>query len=137
MASFLIADDDALSSEFIGVILKMQGHEFEAVSDGEAAIAALQREPFDVAIIDIFMPVKDGIETIIQMRKQFPDTRVIAMSGGRTIMPTSTSLDFALQLGAHEVLAKPFTVEGFKALIANVLAGREGPNANIWVSARQ
>ena len=135
MASFLIADDDALSREFIGVILNMQGYEFETVSDGEAAIAALKRQSFDVALVDIFMPVKDGIETIIQMRKQFPETRVIAMSGGRTFMSASTSLDFALQLGAHEVLPKPFSMDGFKAVIGRVLAGGEGPNANIWARA--
>ena len=77
--------------------------------------------PCDIAIVDIFMPVKEGIETIVEMRRNFPTTKIIAISAGSKMMPGSQALDFARNLGADEILPKPFSLDNLRTAISSLL----------------
>jgi YesN/AraC family two-component response regulator len=61
-----------------------------------------------VIITDILMPVREGISTIHELRSEFPDVKIIAITGGGQFGPLSHYLSMASQIGAHRVIAKPF-----------------------------
>ena len=126
-ARILVIDDDDLVRDTVRDMLESGGHEARAVADGVAGLDALAADPADLVVTDILMPNKDGVETIIALRRRFPGVKIIAMSGGGQ----ARNLDFlelAAKVGASEVLVKPFTREALLAAVARVLGtpGREG-----------
>lgn len=116
MAQILIADDEDGFRFLLRRMLAASGHEVREVSDGDAAIACLRTFPAQVAIVDLFMPGKEGIETIIEIRRQYPEIKIIAMSGGAPQMGTSF-LCMAQKLGAHRTLSKPFSADELLAVL--------------------
>jgi CheY-like chemotaxis protein len=112
MARILIVDDDTLVLASIRMLLSHAGHEVRAVDQARKAILALEREPFDLVIVDVFMPGMDGYQAIKEFRRLDPGIPVIAMSG---VMYRESSQphapDFpgmAVRLGATRTLNKPF-----------------------------
>jgi YesN/AraC family two-component response regulator len=90
-------------------------------ANGALAIAEQSRSPAKVLVVDIIMPEKEGVETIIHMRKQFPDLKIIAMSGGGRV----GNVDFltaAMTYGADRVIRKPFRMAEIVKLVREVLA---------------
>ena len=84
-------------------------------------VSLYRRETFDLVMTDLIMPVKEGIETIMDLRRINPAVKIIAMSGGGRV----TSVDYlqiAKQVGAKQVLAKPFLYEELQAAVNEVLA---------------
>ncbi len=77
-------------------------------ANGEEALDLMQCLPFDVVITDILMPEKDGLETIQELRRHYPDVKIVAVSGGGQ-RGNLYFLDIAKKLGAHCTLQKPFT----------------------------
>lgn len=120
MARVLIADDEADVRTLLQRTLELAGHEVRVARDGNQALAALREGPVDVAVVDIYMPGKDGIETIMDIRRRHPDTKIIAITGSE---PTTgkAMLHMARKLGAHLALAKPFTLEELLAAMLQVL----------------
>jgi CheY-like chemotaxis protein len=120
MARVLVIDDDAEIRKLIRAMLaELQAEVIEA-DNGEAGIAALAAQPADLVITDLLMPTKDGVETIIEIRRRFPDTKVIAMSGGGRVRDMSF-LDFAGKVGATATLAKPFRKADLQSLVTKLL----------------
>jgi DNA-binding response OmpR family regulator len=107
MARILVMDDEAPIRVMLRQILEAEGHTVVDAPDGYAGMHLFRDAPADLVITDIFMPYKEGIETIVELRKNFPQTKVLAISGGGQ-MGTLDFLPAARQLGAHEVLYKPF-----------------------------
>ena len=107
MARILVIEDDEMVRELLQEILARAGYEVAQAPDGEVGIRLYRNEPADVVITDLVMPNKEGIETIMEMRRDFPDVKIIAISGGGHSSPTR-HLDMAKQLGAQRTLAKPF-----------------------------
>ena len=106
MATILVIDDDANIRETFAQTLKRAGHDVLAAADGREAIRQLAAAPADLVILDLFMPTQDGLETITELRRNFPNVAIIAISGGH---PTSsTMLSVALEMGAAKILEKPF-----------------------------
>ena len=102
----LVIDDDDLVRGMILCTLTRAGFDALGVSHGGEGMDAYRAAPFDVVITDIFMPVQDGLGTIVAIRREFPDARIIAISGGGF----RVSRDFlpdARKLGAQRTLAKP------------------------------
>jgi DNA-binding response OmpR family regulator len=103
----LVIDDNPDMRRTMQVLLESEGFAVSVAADGEEALR-LQRElPAAVVITDIYMPGKEGIETIYELRKQFPQTKVIVISGGSRV----TGVDYfavARELGAVKALKKPF-----------------------------
>ena len=107
MVKVLVADDEDMVRMVIKQTLAKAGIDVIEAGDGREALEMQAKEPADVLITDIIMPEQEGIETIVQMRKDYPDLPIIAMSGGGRIGATDY-LQAAKEFGARHVLEKPF-----------------------------
>ena len=107
MARILIIDDNAPTRDILRQALERAGHEVVEASDGRGGIARQQTMPAEVIITDILMPDREGFETIRELRRDFPTTGIIAMSGGGQI-GCDPLLTMAERLGAQCVFQKPF-----------------------------
>lgn len=121
MAEILIVDDDPVVREYLSVMAGLEGHQCAVAEHGAEAIERLSNRSYDLAIIDIFMPVKEGIETILEMRGRRLSPRIVAMSAGCRFMSGGQALNFALALGADEVLPKPFSLDEFRTVLRRAL----------------
>lgn len=110
MARVLIADDDEDLRAMLKLVLENAGYEVHAVSDGEQAIRAHGQHPADLLITDLFMPVRDGLETVDYFRSRYPGMRIIAISGGGYTGQKTDYLAVAQHAGADAVFRKPFDV---------------------------
>lgn len=107
MKRILVIEDDAEVREFLREMLQRAGYEVVEASNGiEAAGVCRGRSP-DLVISDILMPEKDGIETILELRRDSPDVKIIAISGGGRIGP-GDYLHVAENLGVQHTFTKPF-----------------------------
>lgn len=106
----LIVDDDADMRLSLKLALEMAGYTAELAADGREALAIQQQRPADVLITDIFMPESDGFEVIDAVRRGFPQTRIVVISGGAKLAKREYLLDAAL-MDVDAILPKPFDVE--------------------------
>lgn len=119
MHRILIIDDDEQVRDLCRDILQDAGFAVEVAQDGAVAIEVFDRQPCALVLCDIFMPNKDGIETILELTKTYFDVKVIAMSGGATGLPDY--LPSARQFGAVDILKKPFTPDELLAMVREAL----------------
>ncbi len=108
MARILIIDDDAEFRTTIGKILQAANYEVVLAADGDEGIKQQHAKPMDLIITDLFMPNREGLETIQLLRKDFPEVPIIAMSGGDM---SGTMLTIADKVGADKILQKPFDAQ--------------------------
>ncbi|HLY79467.1 MAG TPA: response regulator [Caulobacteraceae bacterium] len=122
MANVLVIDDDPLFREIAQEMLTQVGHVVILASDG-SEVSGLPAEPVpDLAVVDMLMPERDGIETIGDLQSRWPSIKVIAVSaGGRSLEP-DLLLRAAKALGADATLPKPLEREAFIELVGR-LAG--------------
>jgi DNA-binding NtrC family response regulator len=111
MARILIIDDEEQIRNLIALVLARQGHEATQATNGEDGLRLLKDQRFDVVITDIWMPEKDGLEVIREMRRLYPDTKIIAISGGSRNPAFFDTLPLAKKLGVHWTLTKPFPLQ--------------------------
>ena len=112
MARILIIDDNAKVLDTYCKILESAGYEVVVATNGNEGIRTFKEEPLDLVITDIFMPEKEGLETIRELKRDFPDVKIIAISGGVNIEPEEEDyLKMAKQFGAMCTLAKPIDLE--------------------------
>lgn len=102
----LVIDDDDQVRGMLCEMLKNAGYEAMDADNGRTGLNQLRQAPCDILITDIFMPEKEGIETIIEARREFPHLKILAVSGGSPLMPTDF-LATAKIVGAHMTLQKP------------------------------
>jgi len=121
MANVLVIDDDPLFREIAQEMLTQVGHAVILASDG-AQVAHLPAEPApDLAVVDMLMPERDGIETIGDLQSKWPRIKVIAVSaGGRNLEP-SLLLRAAKALGADATLPKPLERTALTDLVSRLL----------------
>ena len=113
----LVIDDDHLVRYTLSKILQRSGYDVITASDGRRGMLLLREEYPDVVITDIIMPEQEGIDTIIQIRRERPGIKIIAISGGGRIR----NIDFltmAHSLGADDVIRKPFEADELLARLA-------------------
>src|ERR1700730_13822482 len=106
----LVIDDDHLVRYALSKILSSYGYEVVTAADGKRGMTVLRDEHPDVVITDIIMPEQEGIDTIIQIRRERPGVKIIAISGGGRIRNIDF-LEMPQSLGANDVRAKPFEVD--------------------------
>jgi CheY-like chemotaxis protein len=107
MARILIVDDDEAVLAAISVLLRAEGHTIATARDGFEGTKRLRAEPSDLVLTDIVMPKCEGLETIVALRRDFPEVGIIAMSGAG--IGSDIYLAAGARLGAHCTLSKPFT----------------------------
>lgn len=112
----LVVDDNADLRDSLRLLLARLGYDAEAARDGQQALEIQRQRPARILITDIFMPGKDGIETIEAFRREWPSIKIIAMSGGG-VVATRDYLEFAPDIGADAVLRKPFTLEHLQEVL--------------------
>jgi CheY-like chemotaxis protein len=120
MARLLIIDDDAALRRVVRRLLEHAGHTVFEAADGEAGIRQLRTEPVALVLTDIYMPGEDGIATMRRLRREWPQIKVITMSGGNLAGPADLNAD-AAAMGAARTLSKPFDAEDLIAAVAEVL----------------
>ena len=116
--SVLFVDDEAPVRILFRRAFAALGIDFEEAEDGNQALAKLERRRFDAVVIDIIMPGRDGVDTIQRIRERWPQTYIIAMSGGGRIGPDEF-LKLAAAVGADRTLTKPFRLARLMALLAD------------------
>ena len=120
MSRILVIDDELSIRLALRSMLQRGGHTVLDAADGREGMALWRREPIDVVVTDIFMPVSDGLQVLIEMKKVATKPKIIAMSGGgeKGLLDWRAS---ALALGADRVLLKPFDQRTVLLTIQEVL----------------
>ena len=122
MERILIIDDEQQIRSMLRLMLERDGYEVVEASDGIEGISAYRQKPADLIITDLIMPNKDGIGMIIELQKEFPDVKIISMSGGGLNKPDGY-LKGAKKLGAACTLTKPIDREKLLRAVKNVIKG--------------
>lgn len=123
-SSVLFVDDEQPIRALFQRALVSAGFDFDDAADGNQALAKLDQRRFDAVVIDIIMPDREGVETILHIRKRWPDTYIIAISGGGRIGPDDF-LELATAVGADRTLTKPFRPSQLLSVLA------EGPPSRV------
>ena len=116
----LVSDDDERVRQATLDILQHEGYEVAVARDGNELLRAYRQQPADLVLCDLFMPDKDGLELIGDLLKDFPEARIIAMSGGG-YKGMLNVLHMARHLGAKDILAKPFGRAKLLEMVRRVL----------------
>lgn len=124
MAHILVIDDDTQVRRLISTILEREGHLVTQASDGASGLAQFHLHPADLVITDIFMPEKDGLQTIRELSRICLGLPIIAISGSEHCT-TMDYLQVAGRFGACRVLDKPFAPEGLRVAVREELARRK------------
>ena len=82
MARILVMDDDELLRGALRVVLEAAGYEVMEAADGDAGLRLQREQGADLVLVDIFMPTRDGLEVIRELRAESPQPKIVAMSGG-------------------------------------------------------
>ena len=106
MATILLAEDDRAVSAFVFRALGYRGHRVTAVPDGLAALDALAGNRFDLLLTDIVMPGLDGIALALKVSRDYPEMRILMMTGFAAERQRAHNLDVLI----HKVISKPFTL---------------------------
>lgn len=124
MAKILVFDDEPSILLMIKKMLEKAGHDVEIALNGKEGMVLFERNKPDLLITDIIMPEKEGLETIFELRRQYPDLKIIAISGGGRIGPDGY-LPGAKLLGANAVFTKPLVPKEFVQAVTDLLATKK------------
>lgn len=120
MARILVVDDDEQISTLVSRVLETEGHEVGVGWSGVDALAELDQHEFDLLLIDLVMPGKGGIETIMEIQRVAPTLPIIVMSGKVSL--TDVSINRLVQhYGAVALLPKPFTTDELRSAVGAAL----------------
>ena len=121
MKHILVIDDDVQFREMLKQTLEREGYEVIEASDGKEGLRLYRQAPTDLVITDILMPEKEGLETILDLRREFPNVMVIAMSAASEGAKIDL-LELAQRLGAQYRMPKPFQLQTVRDLVNAALS---------------
>lgn len=122
MARILVVEDDEWYRALLVEMLGQDGHEVVEAGDGVQALACLKESPADMMIIDMLMPNKDGVDTIMELQQLGVALPIVAISGGRRTVSAQFNLESARLLGVKAGLVKPFSRAALRGALAEVMA---------------
>lgn len=135
MSAILVVDDDPTVRMIAAELLTTAGHQVFEAEDGDEAMKQVAAVAFDLVVLDMLMPNKDGLETIVELRRSRPQMRILAISsGGR--MEAGQLLRMALVFGADETMAKPLRAEPFTETVSRLLSQARTDPAREGVATR-
>src|SRR4051812_11018540 len=120
MSRLLVVDDDDASRRLVAAIFKDSGHSIIEATDGKAAVALATSMAPDLIVMDLQMPVMDGLEALEQLRDTCPDIPVVMLTGARDVKRAVR----AIQLGAVDYLSKPVNSEELRIVARRALETR-------------
>ena len=132
MARILVIDDDKYVRTSIRAVLEGVGHEVMDAGDADIGLSMQRSNPFDMAIVDLVMPKKEGLETIRELKHDYPHLPIIAISGGGDIV-RKNFFQAAELFGAKITLDKPFDGGDLLAAIADALDASTNSQSNTAV----
>jgi DNA-binding response OmpR family regulator len=109
MRRILVIDDEEDIRVLLRDVFQEKGYNVVEAANGEAGLRIFQTMPVDLVMTDILMPEKEGLSTIMDLKKTNPKLKIIAMSGGT--LKSGHYLNVALKFGADKVLEKPFHLQ--------------------------
>jgi two-component system chemotaxis response regulator CheY len=112
----LVIDDDDAVRQSLEMLLEAYDYEVVLARDGRQGLAAFRANKPDIVLVDLMMPVQDGIETIVEIRREWPGAFIVAMSGGARI-GNWDGLAVARELGADHAIEKPFEADELLAIL--------------------
>jgi CheY-like chemotaxis protein len=119
VSKILVIDDDQAVRSYLRDVLESAGHQVSEAADGEAGLKLALGEGTDLVLCDLYMPVREGLETIREMRRLRPSVPVLAMSGGSRDLPDFLAL--ARAMGAADALRKPIGPAGLLRAVSGHL----------------
>ena len=122
MSSILIVDDEVSVRKFLRIVFESERHEVLEANNGKEALDLVHEKAFDLLIIDLVMPVQEGLETIGALRREGARLKIIAMSGEVAGFGAELLLKMAEFLGADATMAKPLSSEVVLDAVQDVLA---------------
>lgn len=128
MAHILVIDDEVQIREVLRTVLERIGYEVTEAGDGVEGLQICAQGGIDLVVTDIIMPEKGGIDTIMDIRRDYPELKIIAISGGGMCGDVSY-LDMALGVGADRAIGKPFVLDDFLESVEVLLAENESVSA--------
>ncbi len=117
----LIVDDEEQMRLALRRMLEKAGYSVREAEDGDKAIRIHREKQADLIITDIIMPDKEGLGTILEIKSEFPNTKIFAMSGGGKNSPDQY-LRMAKGLGVDGIFVKPFNREEILSAVSKILA---------------
>ena len=121
-SKILLVDDEAVFTTNMGKLLTNRGYKVTAANSGDAAIQALEKENFDVVVLDLKMPGMDGLATLKEIKKLGLFTETLILTGHGSI---DTALE-AIKLGAYDYLTKPCEIDDLMGKIEGAWQKKEG-----------
>lgn len=121
MARVMVIDDNQTIRETFSRALSKVGHEVNTACNGLEGLQLHAQCPVELIITDIVMPSMEGNELIIQLRKEYPEVKIIAISGSG-FMSADEYLKVASLLGAHRTLKKPVDMDDLFNAVSELLA---------------
>jgi len=125
MSRILIIDDDAGVRAYLQHGLGLGAYDVVVAPNGNEGIQRHRESPVDLVITDLFMPEKDGLETITELRRDSPSLPIIAISGGHAT--SGSMLQAARLVGAANILEKPFDAGKLLSMIESALQPKPQP----------
>ena len=121
MKRILVVDDEAQIRILLTQMLEREGYAVHTAENGEEGLDQVRRHAFDLVITDMIMPVKDGLKFIMELVRDYPDLKILAISGGGVIK-AERYLTMAGYLGDIATLEKPFRRDDFLELVRKQFA---------------
>jgi CheY-like chemotaxis protein len=121
MAVILVVDDEADSRRMLAVLMAREGHTVIEAADGVEASRLYRAYRPDVVLLDLFMPNQDGFQTIRELRRDFPKSRIVVVSAGWSV-GKEDAMRRARLLGADLTIRKPIDLDVMRHAVAEILA---------------
>src|SRR6478752_7736267 len=120
MPSVLIVDDEPGVRSALSGVLRDEGYQVDAVESGEACLELLGRQPFDVVVLDVWLPGMDGLATLTRMRERQVESQVVIISGHGSVEAAVR----AIKMGAFDFVEKPLSLDKTVLVVRNALRQR-------------
>jgi DNA-binding response OmpR family regulator len=130
--TILIVDDDEAICELVSEGLNEDGYDYDIALTADEALAKLQRCRFDIALLDINLPGKSGMELLGPFQALSPNTAIVMMTASKDF---DTAIQ-AMKLGASDYITKPFTIDKLCASIGAVLENSKKRDMSMGMNQR-